>query len=81
MSDVGLMGMHVPGMSWREIQEAAVLAEELGYGCISMGESRIRIGSSIVPVFARSPADLAMTAPNLGRMSEGRFFASSTPSR
>ena len=98
MSDVGLMGMHVPGMSWREIQEAAVLAEELGYGCISMGESwgedaltslaqlaavtsRIRIGSSIVPVFARSPADLAMTAPNLGRTSEGRFFASSTPSR
>ena len=30
MGDVGLMGMHVPGMSWREMREAAVLAEELG---------------------------------------------------
>ena len=91
MSDVGLMGMHVPGMSWREIRDAAVLAEELGYSCITMGESwgedaltslaqlaavttRIRIGSSIVPVFARSPANLAMTALNMDRMSQGRFF-------
>ena len=86
MGDVGLMGMHVPGMSWREIRDAAVLAEELGYSCITMGESwgedaltslaqlaavttRIRIGSSIVPVFARSPANLAMTALNMDRMS------------
>ena len=91
MGDVGLMGMHVPGMAWREIRDAAVLAEELGYSCITMGESwgedaltslaqlaavttRIRIGSSIVPVFARSPANLAMTALNMDRMSEGRFF-------
>jgi F420-dependent oxidoreductase-like protein len=36
--------------------------------------SRLRIGSSIVPVFARSPANLAMTALNIDRMSEGRFF-------
>ena len=91
MGDVGLMGMHVPGMSWREIREVAVLAEQLGYSCISMGESwgedaltslaqlaavtsRIRVGTSIVPVFARSPANLAMSALNLDRMSEGRFF-------
>ena len=91
MGDVGLMGMHVPGMSWRQIRDAAVLAEELGYSCITMGESwgedaltslaqlaavttRIRIGSSIVPVFARSPANLAMTALNMDRMSQGRFF-------
>ncbi len=91
MGDVGLMGMHVPGMSWRETLDAAVLAEELGYSCITMGESwgedaltslaqvaavttRIRIGTSIVPVFARSPANLAMTALNLDRMSQGRFF-------
>jgi F420-dependent oxidoreductase-like protein len=91
MGDVGLMGMHVPGMSWREMREAAVLAEELGYSCISMGESwgedaltslaqlaavtsRIRIGTSIVPVFARSPANLAMAALNMDRMSGGRFF-------
>jgi F420-dependent oxidoreductase-like protein len=91
MGDVGLMGMHVPGMSWRELREAAVLAESLGYSCISMGESwgedaltslaqlaavttRIRIGTSIVPVFARSPANLAMTALNMDRMSQGRFF-------
>lgn len=91
MGDVGIMGLHVPGMSWREIRDSARLAEELGYSCLSMGESwgedaltslaqlaavtsRIRIGSSIVPVFARSPANLAMTALNLDRMSEGRFF-------
>jgi F420-dependent oxidoreductase-like protein len=91
MGEIGLMGMHVPGMSWREIRQAAVLAEELGYSCVTMGESwgedaltslaqiaavtsRLRIGSSIVPVFARSPANLAMTALNLDRMSEGRFF-------
>src|SRR3989454_11493281 len=91
MGDVGLMGMHVPGMAWREMRDAAVLAEELGYSCISMGESwgedaltslaqlaavtsRMRVGTSIVPVFARSPANLAMTALNLDRMSEGRFF-------
>lgn len=91
MADVGLMGMPVPGMSWRQIRDAAVLAEELGYSCISMGESwgedaltslaqlaavtrRIRLGTSIVPVFARSPANLAMAALNLDRMSEGRFF-------
>src|SRR5690349_8756460 len=91
MGDVGLMGMNVPGMSWREMRDAAVLAEQLGYSCISMGESwgedaltslaqiaavtsRIRIGTSIVPVFARSPANLAMSALNMDRMSEGRFF-------
>src|SRR4029079_6922248 len=36
--------------------------------------SRIRIGTSIVPVFARSPANLAMTALNMDRMSQGGFF-------
>ncbi|GIX46264.1 MAG: LLM class F420-dependent oxidoreductase [Candidatus Tectimicrobiota bacterium] len=36
--------------------------------------SRIRLGTSIVPVFGRSPANLAMAALNLDRMSEGRFF-------
>jgi len=91
MGDVGIMGMHVSGMSWREMRDSAVLAEDLGYSCLSMGESwgedaltslaqlaavtsRIRIGTSIVPVFARSPANLAMAALNLDRMSEGRFF-------
>ena len=91
MGDVGIMGMHVSGMSWREMRDSAVLAEDLGYSCLSMGESwgedaltslaqlaavtsRIRVGTSIVPVFARSPANLAMAALNLDRMSEGRFF-------
>ncbi len=91
MGDVGIMGLRIPGMSWREIRESAVLAEELGYSCLSMGESwgedaftslaqlaavtsRIRIGTSIVPVFARSPANLAMTALTMDRMSDGRFF-------
>ena len=91
MGDVGIMGLHVPGMAWREIRESAVLAETLGYQSFSMGESwgedaftslaqlaavtsRARIGTSIVPVFARSPANLAMAALNMDRMSEGRFF-------
>ncbi len=91
MADVGIMGLHVPGMSWREIRESAILAEELGYSSLSMGESwgedsftslaqlaavtsRIRIGTSIVPVFARTPANMAMAALNMDRMSEGRFF-------
>ena len=91
MGDVGIMGLHVPGMSWREIRESAVLAEDLGYSCLTMGESwgedaftslaqlaavttRIRVGTSIVPVFARSPANVAMTALNMDRMTEGRFF-------
>ena len=34
--------------------------------------SRIGVGTSIVPVFARTPANIAMTALNLDRMSEGR---------
>src|ERR1044071_8659982 len=91
MADIGLMGMRVPGASWRDTREAAILAEELGYSCLTMGESwgedaltslaqiaavtsRMRIGTSIVPVFARSPANIAMTALNMDRMSEGRFF-------
>ena len=91
MGDVGLMGFRTQGMSWQQIRETAVLAEELGYSCITMGEawgedaftslaqlaavtSRIRIGTSIVPVFARAPANLAMTALNMDVMSEGRFF-------
>src|SRR5947199_265422 len=36
--------------------------------------SRIRIVTSTVPVFARSPASLAMSALNMDRMSGGRFF-------
>ncbi len=89
--DIGIMSLGAPGMSWREVREAACLAEELGYSCLTMGESwggdaltslaqlaavtsRIRIGTSIVPVFARSPANLAMAALNLDLMSEGRFF-------
>src|SRR5207244_1448704 len=75
MGDVGLMGMRVPGASWRDTREAAMLAEQLGYSCLTMGESwgedaltslaqlaavtsRLRVGTSIVPRFARSPANL-----------------------
>ena len=35
---------------------------------------RIRIGTSIVPVFACTPSNIAMTALNMDKMSEGRFF-------
>lgn len=35
---------------------------------------KIRIGTSIVPVFARTPSNIAMTALNMDLMSEGRFF-------
>src|SRR5262250_877249 len=91
MGDVGLVGLRVPGASWRDTREAAMLAEQLGYSCLTMGESwgedaltslaqlaavtsRIRIGTSIVPVFARSPANIAMSALNMDRMTQGRFF-------
>ncbi|MGQ4806965.1 putative coenzyme F420-dependent oxidoreductase [Candidatus Entotheonellaceae bacterium PAL068K] len=91
MGDVGIMSPGAPGMSWREVRDSVVLAEELGYRCVTTGESwggdsftslaqwaavtsRIRIGTSIVPVFARSPANVAMTALNLDTMSEGRFY-------
>ncbi len=35
---------------------------------------RIRIGTSIVPVYARTPSNIAMTALNMDKMSDGRFF-------
>src|SRR4029450_12736516 len=41
--------------------------------------SRIRIGTSIVPVFARSPANLAMSALNMDRMTQARFFLAPGP--
>jgi alkanesulfonate monooxygenase SsuD/methylene tetrahydromethanopterin reductase-like flavin-dependent oxidoreductase (luciferase family) len=43
MGAVGLLEIHVPGLSWRYMREAAVLAEELGYSCITMGESWARM--------------------------------------
>ena len=36
--------------------------------------SKIKIGTSIVPTYGRTPANLAMTALNMDKMSEGRFF-------
>ena len=91
MPDVGIMSLGSASMTPREMRDAAVLAEQLGYASLSVGESwgedafttlaqlaavttRIRVGTSIVPVFARSPANLAMAALNLDRLSEGRFF-------
>ncbi len=91
MVKVGLMGLRPPGSEWRVTRDLALLAEELGYDCITMGESwsedaftslsqiaaitsKIRIGTSIVPVYARTPANLAVTALNMDVMSEGRFF-------
>lgn len=35
--------------------------------------TKLRIGTAIVPTYARSPANLAMAALNLDTMSEGRF--------
>ena len=91
MGQVGIMGLRAPGGSWDDTKELAIMADDLGYSCITMGESwgedaftslaqisavtkRIKIGRSIVPVFARSPANLAMTALNMDVMSKGRFF-------
>ena len=91
MGDVGIMGLRPPGSDWNYTKELARLADELGYSCITMGESwaedsltslaqlgavtsRIRIGTSIVPIYARSPSNLAMTALNMDVMTEGRFF-------
>ena len=91
MGDVGIMGLRPPGSDWSYTKELARLADELGYSCITMGESwaedaftslaqlgavtsRIRIGTSIVPIYARTPSNLAMTALNMDVMTEGRFF-------
>ena len=91
MGKVGLMGLRAPGGSWDETKELAIMADDLGYSCITTGESwgedaftslaqiaavttRIKVGTSIVPVFARSPANLAMTALNMDVMSKGGFF-------
>lgn len=91
MSDVGIMGLRPLGSDWNYTKELAALADELGYSCITMGESwaedaltslaqlgavtsRIRIGTSIVPIYARTPSNLAMTALNMDVMTEGRFF-------
>ena len=91
MRNIGIMGLRPPGSNWSEIREMAIMSEDLGYSCITMGESwgedaltslsqiaavthRIRIGTSIVPVYGRTPANLAMSALNLDLMSEGRFF-------
>lgn len=91
MGDVGIMGLRPPGSDWNYTKELARLADELGYSCITMGESwaedaftslaqlgavtsSIRIGTSIVPIYARTPSNLAMTALNMDVMTEGRFF-------
>jgi F420-dependent oxidoreductase-like protein len=91
MGDVGIMGLRPPGSDWTYTKELARFADELGYSCITMGESwaedaftslaqlgavtsRIRIGTSIVPIYARTPSNLAMTALNMDVMTEGRFF-------
>lgn len=91
MRKVGLMGLRRQGSKWNVTKDLAILADELGYSCITMGEAwgedaftslaqisaitnKIKIGTSIVPVYARTPANLAMTALNMDVMSEGRFF-------
>ncbi|MXX53667.1 MAG: LLM class flavin-dependent oxidoreductase [Dehalococcoidia bacterium] len=91
MGDVGIMGLRPPRSDWNYTKELARLADELGYSCITMGESwaedaftslaqlgavtsSIRIGTSIVPIYARTPSNLAMTALNMDVMTEGRFF-------
>ena len=90
MAKVGIANLNRDG-NWKDTRELAVLADDLRYDCITVGEAwggdafttlahisaltkNIRIGTSIVPVFARSPANLAMAAINLDNMSGGRFF-------
>ena len=90
MAKVGIANLNRDG-NWEDTRELAVLADDLRYDCITVGEAwggdafttlahisaltkNIRIGTSIVPVFARSPANLAMAAINLDNMSGGRFF-------
>ena len=88
---VGISGIKPINASWADSKEIAILADKLGYSCISMGESwgedafsslsqvaavtkNINIGTSIVPTYGRSAANLSMAALNLDKMSEGRFF-------
>ena len=39
MGDVGIMGFRLPGGDWKHTRELATLADDLGYSCITMGES------------------------------------------
>ena len=90
MAKIGIANLNRDG-NWNDTRELAILADELGYDCLTVGEAwggdafstlahisaitkKIRLGTSIVPVFARSPANLAMSAINLDNMSGGRFF-------
>ena len=41
MGDVGIMGLHVPGMSWQEIRASAVLAASIfHFGQHTVGEAK-----------------------------------------
>ena len=48
--------------------------------CIARGTTDIRIGSSILPVYSRSPALIGQTATTLQEVSEGRFRLGLGPS-
>ena len=39
MGDVGIMGLRAPGGYWEEAKELAIMAADLGYSCVTMGES------------------------------------------
>jgi len=41
---------------------------------VAMVTSKVRLGTSIVPVFGRTPANMAMAALSLDHLSKGRFF-------
>ena len=39
MRNIGIMGLRPPGSNWSEIREMAIMSDDLGYSCITMGES------------------------------------------
>ena len=70
------MAVRVDGLGYSCITMGESWAEDAftSLAQVAAVTSRARIGTSIVPIFARSPSNIAMTAGNMDVMSEGRFF-------
>ena len=70
------MAVRVDGLGYSCIAMGESWAEDAftSLAQVAAVTSRARIGTSIVPIFARSPSNIAMTAGNMDVMSEGRFF-------
>src|SRR5260370_14375635 len=62
------------GVEYLWTGEAYTSDEVSAMGCLAAVTERAQIGSSILPVYTRTPALLAMTAVGLDGLSGGRFI-------